>query len=152
MICLTVVFNILFDLSALVYLALYLGYSGIFFYGLANIEANFFVQSICSKKTAKKEIAISFDDGPADYTLEILEILGNYDIKAAFFCIGKQIASRENSVKKIHQQGHLIGNHSYTHQILFDFFSSSKMLDDLHAFDNLIENLIGLRPKCPRSA
>lgn len=67
--------DIAYGLSVLVYAGLFLVYSALFFYGVYKIDFNFFVDSACSKETANKEIAITFDDGPGNYTLEILQIL-----------------------------------------------------------------------------
>lgn len=59
----------------------------------------FFIQIICKAETDKKEIAISFDDGPAaNYTAAILKILKNENVKA-FFCIGNRIAGNEQLLK-----------------------------------------------------
>jgi len=139
--------DVVYEISASVYLSLYLLYSALFFYGMFKIDANFFIDSVCSKIDNKKICAISFDDGPSHHTLEILKILKKKEIKAAFFCIGKQITTRESVFQQIHQQGHLIGNHSFSHHLLFDFFSSKTMLNDLQRMDSVMANLIGLQPK-----
>lgn len=139
--------DIAFGITALVYAGLFLVYSALFFYGVYKIDFNFFIVSACSKETANKEIAISFDDGPDHYTLEILQILRKQQIKAAFFCIGKQIEMREDLFRQIHEQGHLIGNHSYSHHVLFDFLPGNAMLKDLQRMDAVMANLIGLKPK-----
>jgi peptidoglycan/xylan/chitin deacetylase (PgdA/CDA1 family) len=139
--------DVYYSIPVFIYLALYLAYSALFFYGVFNIDANFFMVSFCSKPICDKAIAISFDDGPGLYTLEILQILKEQGITAAFFCIGKQIKTKEHIVRQIHQQGHLIGNHSYSHHLLFDFFSSSKMLKDIQRMESVTNELIGLKPK-----
>lgn len=139
--------DVVYGLPAVIYLVLYLLYSALFFYGVFCIDAHFFVCSVCSKEAADgNEIAISFDDGPSDYTPEILQILNERGIKASFFCVGKQIESRAAVFQQIHRQGHLIGNHSYCHHLLFDFFSGNAMLDDLQRMDTVAEKLIGKRP------
>jgi peptidoglycan-N-acetylglucosamine deacetylase len=139
--------DIFYSFSNYVYVALASGYLAIFIFGVFTIEANFFFESVCSITTPQKICAISFDDGPSHYTLEILEILKQQNIKAAFFCIGKQIEVRENIFQQIHQEGHLIGNHSYCHDYLFDFYSSKTILTDLQRMDSVMKNLIGLKPK-----
>ena len=89
--------------------------------------SNFFIKIVCSAKTDKKEIAISFDDGPAaNYTPEILQILKQENIKATFFCIGNRIAGNENILKQIKEEGHIIGNHSYSHHFWFDMYLIKK--------------------------
>lgn len=130
------------------YLLLFLGYSLILFYGCYYIGSNFFIKVICKGNTDKKEIAISFDDGPAPlYTPEILQALKKENVKATFFCIGKHIAGNEQILKQVIEEGHLAGNHSYTHHFWFDLFSSKKMLGDLETMDNEMKRVTGLKPK-----
>ena len=102
----------------------------------------------CSAKTDKKEIAISFDDGPSgNYTPQILETLKEHNVKAIFFCIGKQINANKKIFKQLHEDDHIIGNHSYSHHFFFDLFSSNKMLKELKMMNSDTEKLTGLRPK-----
>ncbi|MEO8768650.1 MAG: polysaccharide deacetylase family protein [Ferruginibacter sp.] len=102
----------------------------------------------CSAKTDKKEIAISFDDGPSEnYTPQILETLKEHNVKASFFCIGKHINANEKIFKQLHADDHIIGNHSYSHHFFFDLFSSKKMLKELKMMNSDTEKLTGLKPK-----
>ena len=65
----------------------------------------------------KKDIAITFDDGPNPYfTLKILDILEFFNIKATFFVIGKRCLEYPEILKEIKQKGHLIGNHTFSHK------------------------------------
>ena len=105
-----------------VYLLLFITYSLIVFWGCYNVGSNFFIKIICKAQTNKKEIAISFDDGPAvNFTPAILQVLKNENVKATFFCIGNRIAGNEDILKQIKEAGHIIGNHSYSHHFWFDF-------------------------------
>lgn len=62
------------------------------------------------------KIALTFDDGPhCVYTEELLEGLKERGVHATFFLIGKNIEGNEEIVKKIEEEGHLIGNHTYNH-------------------------------------
>ena len=140
--------DILYDLSILYIPVLLLAYLIIVFYGCYFINSNFFIPVFCSAQTKKKEIAITFDDGPAkNFTPEILKILHTVDVKAAFFCIGNHIVENEKIVSQIHDDGHLIGNHSYSHHFFFDLFSSKRMLNELKHTDGDIEKIIGSKPK-----
>lgn len=140
--------DILFDLSLYYFLILFLLYSLILFYGCYFIRSNFFMKVFCSATTDKKEIAISFDDGPAEnYTPQILETLKQHDVKAVFFCIGRKIAGNEKIFRQLHEDDHIIGNHSYSHHFFFDLFSSKKMLDELQMMNRDTEKLIGVKPK-----
>jgi peptidoglycan/xylan/chitin deacetylase (PgdA/CDA1 family) len=135
-------------LPVYIYPLLFVAYSLIVFYGCYNVASNFFINIVCSAKTDKKEIAISFDDGPAtNYTPEILQLLKQENIKATFFCIGNRIAGNEQILRQIKEEGHIIGNHSYSHDTWFDLFSSKKMLEDMKQMDREMKRVTGLQPK-----
>jgi peptidoglycan/xylan/chitin deacetylase (PgdA/CDA1 family) len=64
----------------------------------------------------KKEIYLTFDDGPTEEITEfVLEELKKYNAKATFFCIGKNIQQHPEIFKKIRIEGHTIGNHTQEH-------------------------------------
>lgn len=66
--------------------------------------------------TNKKEIFLTFDDGPGPSTTEyILECLNKHDVKATFFCIGKNVERHHLLYDAILKQGHVVGNHTYSH-------------------------------------
>ena len=61
-------------------------------------------------------VAISFDDGPhKTYTPLLLDGLKERDVKATFFLIGENISGKEEIVRRMAEEGHLIGNHTYSH-------------------------------------
>jgi peptidoglycan/xylan/chitin deacetylase (PgdA/CDA1 family) len=66
-----------------------------------------------------KQIALTFDDGPNDpHTLNLLEILAKHNVAATFFLIGKYVRQRPDIVDATVKQGHVIGNHTFTHPLL----------------------------------
>ncbi|MBI2831340.1 MAG: polysaccharide deacetylase family protein [Chloroflexi bacterium] len=66
--------------------------------------------------TNQKVIALTFDDGPNDpYTSQILDVLGRYDVKATFFLIGRNVELYPETARRMLQEGHVLGNHSYSH-------------------------------------
>ncbi len=68
-------------------------------------------------KTQQEVIALTFDDGPNEpYTSQILDILAGYDVKATFFVIGKNVELYPETAKRILAEGHVVGNHSYSHK------------------------------------
>lgn len=130
------------------YLVLVFIYSLILFYGCYYIGSNFFMRVMCSLKTSKKVIAITFDDGPdAAATPQILDILKKHTTHAAFFCIGNRITGNETILTQIQEQGHIIGNHSFSHDFWFDLFPSAKMLDDILQTNQLVRQMINLSPQ-----
>ncbi|MBC7827739.1 MAG: polysaccharide deacetylase family protein [Chitinophagaceae bacterium] len=103
---------------------------------------------LCSANTTEKLIAISFDDGPVQqYTPQVLEVLKEQKVPAAFFCIGKRIVENESLFRQVHEQGHIIGNHSFSHKPLFDLLPAGQMMHDVRMTDAAIKESIGLQPK-----
>jgi peptidoglycan/xylan/chitin deacetylase (PgdA/CDA1 family) len=140
--------HIKYGLPWYAYALLVFVYSLVVFYGCYYIGSNFFIKVICSADTERKEIAISFDDGPAtSYTPDILRLLKQDTIKATFFCIGNRIAGNENILRQIIDEGHIVGNHSFSHHFWFDMFSSAKMLEDMRKMDHEMEKVTGMQPK-----
>jgi peptidoglycan/xylan/chitin deacetylase (PgdA/CDA1 family) len=124
-----------------------LDYSLLLFYGSYHIESGFFLKAFCRKDTTSKVVSITFDDGPSEtITPEVLDVLKGYGIKAGFFCIGKNIPGSEALLKRIHDEGHVIGNHSYSHDFWFDLNSARMMESDLLKTDTLITSITGKKP------
>lgn len=131
-----------------VYLSIAVFYSLLLFWGSYYVGSDFYFKIICSAKTDIKQIAISFDDGPVnEFTPQILKLLDEYKVQAAFFCIGKRVKENEGLLKQVHEAGHIIGNHSYSHDTWFDLFSADKMYADLQMMDEAMEKAIGVKPK-----
>ncbi len=91
-------------------------------------------------------IALTFDDGPGDYTMQLLNGLNAEGIKASFFLLGKKIEGKEDVVKKMQSDGHLIGNHTYTHCTLFNT-SAENYINELYQTDDEIERVTGEKPE-----
>jgi len=112
--------------------------------GAFSIRQNFYFKSLNLGNTSKKEIALTFDDGPhPKITPEVLNLLDAYAVKATFFCIGKRVDDHKEIVKEADKRGHIIGNHSYHHGHLFDLQSSVKMTHELNQARNSIYHAIG---------
>ncbi|MDQ6528532.1 polysaccharide deacetylase family protein [Flavobacterium sp. LHD-85] len=113
---------------------------GINAFGSARISSNYHVKAFCSNPLeTEKKIALTFDDGPSIYTLEVLELLKKYNAKATFFCIGKNIETHPEILQKVIDDGHLVGNHSYSHSKFFDFYNAKKITEELQKTDALLE-------------
>lgn len=86
-------------------------------------------------------------------TRRILEALKKHEIKAVFFVVGKLIEEYPDLIKEISEHGHEIGIHGYEHQHLdrFTELELSKFSDNIFQVENLLEKLIGKRPKWFRS-
>ena len=65
------------------------------------------------------EIALTYDDGPADPdTFELLDVLSRHGVRATFFMIGQFVQRRPQIARAVAAAGHLIGNHTMTHPLL----------------------------------
>jgi Predicted xylanase/chitin deacetylase len=69
-----------------------------------------------SSDRSEKIIYLTFDDGPSEYTNELLDLLNKYDVKASFFMVGLFVSEYPEVVKRVHDEGHLIGIHSLEHR------------------------------------
>lgn len=113
---------------------------GINIVGSARISSNYHVKAFCNNPSeTEKKIAITFDDGPSDYTLEVLNLLKKYNASATFFCIGKNIEAHPEIIKQIIAEGHLVGNHSYSHSPFFDFYNAKKITEEIQQTDILLK-------------
>ena len=108
--------------------------------GSSLISSNYHVKAFCNNPSeTEKKIAITFDDGPSTFTLDVLALLKKYDIKATFFCIGKNIEAHPEIMRQIVIEGHLVGNHSYNHSPFFDFYNAKKISEEIQKTDALLE-------------
>lgn len=115
--------------------------------GSANIQLNYFFYSHCKSTTSKKEIALTFDDGPHHgITPKLIKLLDSYNVKATFFCVGKNAATYPEIVSEIINKGHAIGNHSYGHSKFFDLLSASKMQKEILDTNQVIKSITGKSP------
>lgn len=78
----------------------------------------FSMTPINGEDLALKQVALTFDDGPASGTARLLDFLKSKEIAATFFIIANRLAGNESLVARIQSEGHLIGNHTYTHSNL----------------------------------
>lgn len=118
-----------------------------------NIRINYHLKAYNRIKNYDlNHISITFDDGPnLDYTPKVLNLLKKYNAKATFFCIGKNIKSNPILIKKIIDDGHTIGNHTYTHSNLIGFFNKKRILKEIDETNKEIfkitnKNMMFFRP------
>ncbi len=115
-------------------------------WGAFDIRSSYFIKSYCKADCFEKKIILTFDDGPTLYTNNILDILFKYNVKATFFCIGNQIEKHPDIFKRIIDEGHLVGNHSFSHNQTFGFWSSLNILEDITKNDSVIKDFLNKRP------
>ncbi len=81
-----------------------------------NFIQQLFPQLLCRIGGDEKVVYLTFDDGPTvGVTEEVLEVLGQYQAKATFFCLGRQVEKYPELYARLITEGHRIGNHGFAH-------------------------------------
>lgn len=96
--------------------------------------------------TEKKKIALTFDDGPSEkYTPMLLDGLKERNVCASFFLMGKNAESYPDIVKRIQEEGHVIGNHSYSH-VQLDAMKEVDACQEMTKANQVIAEITGETP------
>lgn len=114
------------------------------FYASYSISAGVYVKAVCRLNTKDKVVALTYDDGPEPAaTLPLLEVLKKHNAKACFFCIGQKAEQYPDIVRRIVDEGHEIGNHSYHHESKFPLYGKRKMKEDLLKAQQILGGISG---------
>ena len=90
-------------------------------------------------------LALTFDDGPSEWTVPILDLLDAAGIPATFFVIGEAVAGQEQVLRRMLKQGCEVGNHTMRHPRL-DAVSRRTIRHELRRANRVIERATGVRP------
>ena len=89
-----------------------------------------------------RELALTFDDGPNDpYTFHLLEVLAKHEVRATFFMIGRYVKQRPEIAAAVARQGHVIGNHTFTHPNLI-FRTPGQVRSEIAACEQALEDAV----------
>ncbi|ORY01769.1 glycoside hydrolase/deacetylase [Basidiobolus meristosporus CBS 931.73] len=94
-------------------------------------------------------VAVTFDDGPGNFTQGLLDILG--DIKVTFFLVGENVDNNPGIVREMYRRGHHIASHTYSHANLNEL-NTAEIEREMNSASNAIHRAIGVRPRymrCP---
>ncbi len=98
-----------------------------------------------------KRVALTFDDGPDSlYTPQILDVLKEYKVKATFFLIGKRADLFPDVVKRMVNEGHIVGNHTWSHPNIVKL-DNGAMLKEIRDAEEALSKLTGYRTALFRS-
>lgn len=98
------------------------------------------------EKTDYKKVYLTFDDGPSSNTEKILNILAEYQIKATFFVIGKEDENSKKMYRRIVEEGHTLGMHTYSHQYDKIYESVEAFAEDVEKLQNYLLEVTGEKP------
>ena len=93
--------------------------------------------------TSKKVVALTFDDGPSPiWTPQILDQLKQAGVKATFFMLGEHVERYPGLAKRVAEEGHEIGNHTYDHHVLI-YYKPQELEDEINRAEKIIKNITG---------
>ena len=91
-------------------------------------------------------VALTFDDGPSRYTPQILDTLARYNVKATFFVIGKNVDRYPATARRIVCDGHVLGNHTYSHPFLAPMEPPAQIKKQIDLAADAIKRAAGVSP------
>jgi len=101
--------------------------------------------------TRRNRIAFTFDDGPDPvYTPQLADLFREHGGKATFFVVGRELERYPDVAKALHEEGHELGNHSYTHPRLPELSEAGRR-EELDRTEALIERIAGAKPTSYRA-
>ena len=127
---------------------LFITWSTITMLGSFNIRWNYFLRAKNHFSESNNSIYLTFDDGPnEEFTPKVLELLKVHHAKATFFCIGENIQKHPKVFQQIIDEGHSIGNHSFSHKPSFGFLSTKAVTEDIKKTQTLMKEEFNLETK-----
>ncbi len=121
------------------------GAAAVFYAGWASMapRSQLYGRTFVRAPRTSRQIALTFDDGPNDpHTLNLLDVLARYQVKATFFMIGRFVRERPDLARRVAEAGHVIGNHTYTHPNLI-FCSPEQVNMQLADCDRVLADTVG---------
>lgn len=107
-------------------------------------------EALCGKPSAaSKVIYLTIDDAPTQYTMDLLAVLDQLNIKATFFVVGAYVKNRPVFLRAIHENGHAIANHSYSHNESVLTASADSCLRDFQRCEQAVSNALGFTLPMP---
>ncbi|MFD0718366.1 polysaccharide deacetylase family protein [Streptomyces globosus] len=95
---------------------------------------------------ARSSMVLTFDDGPDPrYTPGILDTLARYGVRAMFFVCGEMAAENRDLVRRMAAEGHLIGNHTWSHPLI-PSLSRSGLASEIGRTSEVVEKTVGAPP------
>lgn len=118
-------------------------YFVVVFFGVIKVKWQFFMPIVCQLPNSDNTIFLSFDDGPHEKTAAILDLLEEHKATGNFFCTGSQIAEKPLLAKRLVDEGHFIGNHTFSHSLNFPIKSGKSITNELQNTNTIIEKFTG---------
>ncbi len=114
-------------------------------YVVRSPRSSLLAPSVYRGRTSRKSLAVTFDDGPSESTVRLLELLSKYDARATFFQCGANARRLPDAARRVVSAGHEIGNHTYSHPLL-PFKSPGFMYREIREAQSAIQDCAGVLP------
>jgi len=118
-----------------------------FFWITENTENRMFGSVFAHGEQNKRLVALTFDDGPSTYTTQVLDTLDKYNVKATFFMIGANVEKYPDIARRIAADGHVIGNHTFTHPLLAPIETPELLHQEVNKTSTAIQRATGVWPQ-----
>jgi len=116
--------------------------------GVTWPKLQFFMPVICRGPTGRNALALTFDDGPdPSVTPALLALLRRANVKATFFCVGERVQRHADVARQIVTDGHLLGNHGFSHSYRTNLFSTARLRDELRQCQETLAKVAGAPPR-----
>lgn len=106
------------------------------------LQLQYYLPAIIRGNKGAKSLCLTFDDGPHANTSMVLDVLKKHNATATFFLIGKNIDGNETIIKRIMDEGHTIGNHSFEHNFWYSIKSEKALIEDINKNNAIIKKHI----------
>lgn len=131
-------------IAILCILAIVLSITVFMVWASASIRSGVYVRAFCREKTDRKVVYLTFDDGPhPPETERVLDVLRERGARATFFLIGSKVSGNEAVLRRMLEEGHALGLHTYSHAGTFPLLSFDKMLADVNEGKRAVESVAG---------
>ena len=116
--------------------------------GSASVRASWYLRMRCRARRAGRRVALTFDDGPdPQRTPAVLDLLARQGVRATFFVVGARAEAHPELVRRMVAEGHVVGNHSYTHSWRFPLRSLGRTMEELCRTGEVLHRITGRQPR-----
>lgn len=116
--------------------------------GSASVRASWYLRMRCRARRAGRRVALTFDDGPdPQRTPAVLDLLARQGVRATFFVVGARAEAHPELVRRMATEGHVVGNHSYTHSWRFPLRSLDRTMEELCRTGEVLHRITGRQPR-----
>ncbi len=123
-------------------------YLGVCVVGVVSLRTGIFVPALIRGGKDSPQVFLTYDDGPDPRaTPALLDILRSRNVKAAFFLVGSRVREHPEVVRRQHEEGHVLGNHTDRHSVFTNFLFGSRLERELAACQEAVAAAVGVTPR-----